>query len=198
MAEITNALIVSLREKTGCGMMDCKKALTEKNGNVEEAIAYLREKGFAAAAKRADRVASQGIIASYVHLGGKIGVLVEVNCETDFVAKNSDFEAFAKDVAMQVAAQNPLYLTKEEVPSEKVEKEKEVLENQAKAEGKPAAAVEKIIAGRIEKFYEEICLLDQPFIKDPKKKIKDLLAELNAKIGEKIVIKRFVRYQLGA
>ncbi|OGC25063.1 translation elongation factor Ts [candidate division WOR-1 bacterium RIFOXYB2_FULL_37_13] len=197
MANITTQMIVELREKTGCGMMDCKKALAEAGGNMEEAITSLRKKGLAAVAKRAERTAAQGTIASYVHLGGKIAVLVEVNCETDFVAKNEEFQGFAKDVAMQIAAQAPQYLIREDVPEEILAKEKELLLDQVKQEGKPEAAMEKIIAGRLEKFYELNCLMDQPFIKETKIKIKDLLGNLSAKIGEKIVVSRFVRYQVG-
>ncbi|MBI5400440.1 translation elongation factor Ts [Candidatus Saganbacteria bacterium] len=194
---ITTELIQQLREKTGCGIMDCKKALQETNCNIETASDILRQKGLASAAKRADRVASQGVIASYIHNGNKIGVLVEVNSESDFVAKNSDFQAFVKDVAMQIAAANPSYVNKDEVPENLLEHEKAILLEQAKQEGKPEKAMEKILAGRIEKFYGEICLMEQPYIRDPKKTIKDLLAELAAKIGENIIVRRFTRYQLG-
>ncbi|MBU1027140.1 MAG: translation elongation factor Ts [Candidatus Margulisbacteria bacterium] len=194
---ITVDTIKDLREKTGCGMMDCKAALKEANGDMEKAREILRKKGLASAAKRADRVASQGVVESYIHTGGKIGVLVEVNSESDFVAKNDDFKAFVKDIAMQVAAASPLYINCEEVPEELVKKEEEILKEQAAQEGKPAKAMEKIIAGRIEKFYAEICLMEQPFIRDPKKVVKDLLADLVAKIGENIVVRRFTRYQLG-
>ncbi|PIS28235.1 translation elongation factor Ts [Candidatus Saganbacteria bacterium CG08_land_8_20_14_0_20_45_16] len=194
---VTTEMIKDLREKTGCGMMDCKKALNENNGDFEKAIEFLRKKGLAAAAKRSDRVACQGVVESYIHNGNKIGVLVEVNSESDFVARNDDFHKFVKDIAMQIAASAPLYITKEEVPQEALDKEKEVLEAQAKESGKPAQAIAKIVEGRISKFYEEICLLEQPFIRDPKVKIRDLLAGLVAKIGENIVIRRFTRYQLG-
>jgi len=194
---VTTEMIKDLREKTGCGMMDCKKALNENNGDFEKAIDFLRKKGMAAAAKRADRVAAQGVVESYIHNGNKIGVLVEVNSESDFVARNDDFNKFVKDIAMQIAASAPLYITKEEVPQEALDKEKEVLEAQAKESGKPAQAIAKIVEGRISKFYEEICLLEQPFIRDPKVTIKDLLASLVAKIGENIVVRRFTRYQLG-
>ncbi|OGC43564.1 elongation factor Ts, partial [candidate division WOR-1 bacterium RIFOXYD2_FULL_41_8] len=180
-----------------CGMMDCKKVLVETDGNEEKAIELLRKKGMASAAKRAGRVAAQGLVESYIHIGGKIGVLVEVNCESDFVAKNEEFQAFVKNLAMQIAASNPLYVKREEVPEELVQKEKDILLTQAKEEGRPEKAMEKILAGRIEKFYSEICLMDQPFIKDPKTSINDLLAALVAKIGENIVIRRFTRYQLG-
>src|SRR3989339_101172 len=195
--EITTKLIQELREKTGCGMMDCKKALTESKGDFELAIDYLRKKGIAAAARRADRTAAQGLIESYIHLGSKIGVLTEINCETDFVAKNTDFQQFAKDICLQVAAANPLYVTRDEVPDGAVDHETEILATQARNEGKPEKAIEKIIQGRIEKYYAEVCLLDQPFIRDQKKTIKDLLGELVAKIGANIVIRRFTRYQLG-
>lgn len=195
--EISLEIIKELREKTGCGMMDCKAALNETKGNMDKAIEHLRKKGFAAMNKRAERVASQGIVESYVHLGGKIGVLVEVNCETDFVARNSDFQAFARDLAMQVAASNPQYIAKEEVPADVLEKEKDILRQQTIASGKPANIADKIVEGKLSKFYEEICLMEQAFIKDPAKKIKDLLADLAVKIGENIIIRRFVRYQLG-
>lgn len=194
--EITAALVKELREKTGAGMMDCKKALKENDGNIEKAIDWLREKGIASVAKKADRIASEGIIESYIH-GGRIGVLVEVNSETDFVAKNEDFKAFCKDIAMQIAAANPKYLTREEVPQEDLDREKEVLTQQALNEGKPAHIVEKMVAGRLEKFYEEIVLLDQKFIKDGDKTINQLLTDLAAKIGENIRIRRFTRYELG-
>lgn len=197
MVEITTEIIVKLREKTGCGMMDCKKALTEVKGDMDAAVDYLRKKGLAAVAKRAERTAAQGGIFSYIHTGGKIGVLLEVNCETDFVAKNEAFQAFAKDLSMQIAAQAPQYIDKKDVPESALEKERTLLLEQAKQEGKPQAAMEKIIAGRLEKFYELHCLMDQPFIKDPKIKIKDLLGELSAKIGENIIVRRFIRYQLG-
>ena len=197
MAQITSAMVVELREKTGCGMMDCKSALNETKGNIEEAVSFLRKKGLASAAKRAGRTAAQGVVESYIHTGGKIGVMIEVNCETDFVARNEDFIKFAKELAMQIAAQNPLYISKEDVPENVVEKEKEIVTTQAKEEGKPEAALAKICEGRINKYFEEICLLEQPFIRDPKIKIKDLLGGMAAKIGENIVIRRFTRYQLG-
>jgi elongation factor Ts len=197
MAEVTTEIIVQLREKTGCGMMDCKKALVESGGDIEKAVDTLRKKGLSAVANRAERTAAQGIIYSYIHTGGKIGVLLEVNCETDFVARNEAFNQFAKDVALQIAAQNPEYIFVDDVPQSVIDHEKEILSTQAESEGKPAKAVEKIIEGRIKKFYEEVCLLEQPFIRDPKIKIKDLLGEIAAKIGENIVIRRFIRYQLG-
>ncbi len=194
---ITTELIKNLREKIGCGMMDCKAALTEASGDMEKAIEILRKKGIASTARRAGRVAAQGLVESYVHFSGKIGVLVEVNCESDFVAKNTDFQAFVKDVAMQIAASNPSYVSKDDVPDTVVEHEKEIIEAQTRAEGKPEKAVEKIAEGRLEKFFAEACLLNQPFIRDPKITVNDLLGEIAAKIGENIVIRRFTRYQLG-
>ena len=194
--EITAALVKELRDKTGAGMMDCKKALKETNGDIEKAIDWLREKGIASAAKKSDRIASEGLIESYIH-GGKIGVLVEINSETDFVAKNEEFKQFCKDVAMQIAAANPKYLSREEVSQEDLDHEKEVLTQQALNEGKPEHIVEKMVAGRLDKFYEEIVLLDQKFIKDGDKTIGQLLTELVAKIGENIQIRRFTRYELG-
>ncbi|MEE8638101.1 MAG: translation elongation factor Ts [Candidatus Margulisiibacteriota bacterium] len=195
--EVTVEMVRALREKTGCGMMDCKAALTEAKGDAEKAKDILRKKGLAAVARRAGRVAAQGLIDSYIHIGAKIGVLVEVNCESDFVARNIEFQAFVKDIAMQVTASNPQYLSRDDVPDGIIQHEKDILETQAQQEGKPEKAVEKIVEGRLEKFYSEVCLLDQPYIKDPKMTIKDLLAGLVAKIGENIVIRRFIRYQLG-
>jgi elongation factor Ts len=195
--EITVEMIKELREKMGCGMMECKSALTESQGNFEAAIDILRKKGLAAIARRAGRVATEGVVDSYIHIGGKIGVLLEVNCETDFVARSADFQAFTKDLCLQIAAANPQYVTRDEVPDGIIEHEKEIITTQSKAEGKPEKAIEKIVAGRLEKFYAEVCLLDQPFIRDQKKVVKDLLGELSAKIGENIVIRRFTRYQLG-
>lgn len=197
MVEISTEMVKQLREKTGIGMMDCKAALTEAKGNFEEAIDILRKKGLAAVARRAGRTAAQGIVDSYIHLGGKIGVLVEVNCETDFVAKSTDFQAFVKDLCLQVAAANPQYVSRDEVPDGIIDHEKEIISTQAKTEGKPEKAIAKIAEGRLEKFYSEVCLLDQPFIRDQKIVIKDLLGELSAKIGENLVIRRFVRFQLG-
>jgi len=193
---ITAAMVKELREATQAGMMDCKKALVETDGNMEQAIDFLREKGLATAAKKAGRVASEGIVTSYIH-GARIGVIVEVNSETDFVAKNEDFKAFAKDVAMQVAAQNPLYVSREEVPASEIEHEKKVLTEQALNEGKPAKIVEKMVEGRIEKYYKEVCLIDQPFIKDGDKTVGQLLTALIAKLGENMQIRRFVRFEVG-
>jgi elongation factor Ts len=194
---VTPQLVKELRERTGAGMMDCKKALVEANGDVEKAIEILREKGLSAAAKKAGRIASEGIVDAYIHGGGRIGVLVEVNCETDFVAKTPAFRAFVKDIAMQIAASNPEYVSKEDVPAEVVAKEKEILSEQAKNEGKPEKIIEKMVVGRIEKFYKEICLLEQPFVKDPDISVKDLINQQVAAIGEKISVRRFVRYEMG-
>ncbi|MGI6169449.1 MAG: translation elongation factor Ts [Christensenellales bacterium] len=194
---ITPQLVKELRGRTGAGMMDCKKALVEANGDVDKAIEILREKGLSAAAKKAGRIASEGVVDSYIHGGGRIGVLVEVNCETDFVAKTPAFRAFVKDIAMQIAASNPEYVSKEDVPEDVVEKEKQILAEQAKHEGKPEKIIEKMVVGRIEKFYKEICLLEQPFVKDPEISVNDLLNQQVAAIGEKVSVRRFVRYEMG-
>lgn len=197
MAEITAALVKELRERTGAGMMDCKKALAATEGDMDKAIDFLREKGLAAAAKKAGRIAAEGLVESYIHGGGRIGVLVEVNCETDFVAKTDAFKSLVKDIAMHIAAANPSYLHREEVPAAELEHEKMVLSEQARNEGKPEKIIEKMVTGRIEKYYKEVCLLEQPFVKDPDKTISDLITESIAKIGENIAIRRFTRYQLG-
>ena len=189
--------VAKLRQQTGVGMMECKKALTDANGDFEKAIVLLRERGLKAVDKKQSRIASEGLVASYIHMGGKIGVLVEVNCETDFVAKSEDFQVLVKDIAMQIAAANPKCVREEEVDPSELEKEKEILRVQALNEGKPANIVEKMLEGRIKKYYEEVCLLDQPFVKDSSKKIKDILTEATLKIGEKISVRRFVRYELG-
>lgn len=194
---VTASMVKELRGITGAGMMECKKALVETDGDLQKAVDYLREKGLAAAAKKADRVAAEGAVGSYIHAGGKIGVLVEVNCETDFVAKTDDFQALVKDIAMQIAATNPAYLKREDVPSAIIEHEREVLRVQALNEGKPEAIVERMIDGRIEKFYKENCLLEQPFIKDGDQSVSDIITEKIAKIGENISVRRFTRYQLG-
>ena len=204
---ITAALVKELREMTGAGMMDCKKVLTETDGNIEKAVDLLREKGLAAAAKKAGRIAAEGVVTSYIHAGGRIGVLVEVNCETDFVAKTDDFQALARDIAMQIAAANPTYLNREEVPVDVIEHEKQVMLEQAKQEAeedvkagrkpKPEAVLEKMVAGRVEKFYKENCLLEQVFIKDGDKTVTDVINESIAKIGENINVRRYVRYGLG-
>ena len=197
MAEITAALVKELRERTGAGMMDCKKALSATDGDLEKAIDFLREKGLAAAAKKAGRVAAEGLVEAYIHGGGRIGVLVEVNCETDFVAKTDAIKELVKDIAMHIAATNPSYLKREEVPTAELEHEQAVLAEQARNEGKPEKIIEKMVAGRIEKYYKEVCLMEQPFVKDPDKTISDLITESIAKIGENISIRRFTRYQLG-
>ncbi|MBU1228538.1 MAG: translation elongation factor Ts [Proteobacteria bacterium] len=197
MAEITANAVKVLREKTGVGMMDCKKALVECGGNEEKAIAYLREKGLAKAAKKAGRATSQGIIGSYIHNNGKIGVMVELKCETDFVAKSDKFKEFAKDLAMQIAAACPLCVSPDQVPQNLLDAEREIFKNQAMEEGKPEAIAEKIVEGRVKKYYSEVCLLEQPFIKDDKKQIKDLLNELIGVLGENMQIGRFTRMVLG-
>jgi elongation factor Ts len=194
---VTAQAVKELREKTGAGMLDCKKALEEANGDLTKAAEILREKGLAAAAKKGDRIASEGIVESYIHGGGRIGVLVEVNCETDFVAKTDAFREFVRDIAMQIAATNPLYIAREDVPQEAIEKEREILKAQALNEGKPAHIADKIVEGRLGKYYEENCLLEQQFIKDPDKTIQVLLNEKIATIGEKISIRRFARFELG-
>jgi len=194
---ITAEMVKELRERTGAGMMDCKKALVETDGNMDKAIDYLREKGLAAAAKRAGRVAAEGVVEAYIHGGGRIGVLLELNCETDFVAKTEDFRALAKDLAMQVAAANPAFVRREEVPAATIAHEREVLRAQAINEGKPAHIAEKMVEGRLEKFFKESCLMEQPFIKDPDQTITQLITAKIAKIGENISVRRFVRYQLG-
>jgi len=194
---ITAEMVRQLRERTGAGMMDCKKALTETNGDTDKAIEFLREKGLAAAAKKAGRVAAEGLVESYIHGNGRIGVLVEVNIETDFAAKNEDFKAFVKDIAMQIAASKPEYVRREEVPASVIESEKEILRAQAKNEGKPEKIIEKMVEGRIEKFYAENCLMDQAFIKDPDKTVGQLVNEKISRIGENISIRRFARFERG-
>jgi elongation factor Ts len=196
--EITADKVKELRDKTNAGMMDCKKALKETNGDLEKAIVYLREKGLAVARKRADRVASEGVIQAYIHTGGKLGVMLEVNCETDFVAKTPEFNEFAKNLAMQVAAANPLAIGREDIDAEVVEKEKGILMAQARETGKPENVLEKMVEGRLKKFFGEVCLLEQPYVKNPDLTIQDYLNEMRAKTGENIIIRRFTRYQLGA
>ena len=195
--EISASAVKELRDKTGAGMMDCKKALGESGGDVQKAIDYLRQKGLAAAAKKADRVAADGAVGAYVHPGGKIGVLVEINCETDFVARTAEFQMLVKDIAMQVAAANPHCVRREEVSSEHLEKEKSIYRQQALETGKPEKVVDKIVGGKIERFYSEVCLLEQAFIKDPDKKVGDVVNEAVARLGENIQIRRFARYHLG-
>lgn len=194
---ITAEMVKELRERTGAGMMDCKKALTESNGDMDKSIDFLREKGLAAAAKKASRIASEGLVEAYIHGGGRIGVLVEINCETDFVAKTEGFKALTKAIAMQIAASNPQYVSRSEVPADVIEHEREILRAQALNEGKPAPIVDKMVDGRIEKYYKEVCLLEQPFIKDPDKTVTQYITENIAKIGENISVRRFTRYQLG-
>jgi elongation factor Ts len=193
---ITAQMVGELREKTGAGLLDCKKALTEAQGNEEAAITILRKKGAASAAKKADRVTKEGLIESYIHVGGKVGVLLEVNCETDFVGRNDEFKAFCKDVCLQIAAANPTYVGREEVPETELTKEREIAA--AQVIGKPPAAVQKIVEGKLEKYYSTMCLLDQPFVKLPEKTVKEILTEKISKMGENIQIRRFTRYQLGA
>ena len=186
-----------LREKTGAGMMDCKKALEETNGDIEKAVDYLREKGIAKAAKKSSRIAAEGIVDSYIHMGGKVGVLLEVNCETDFVARGDQFKELVHDIALQIAAANPLYLAKEDVPADVVEHEKEILRAQALAEGKPEKIIDKMVEGRIKTYYDENCLLCQKFVKDPSKTVEEMVVGATATIGEKISVRRFVRYEMG-
>ncbi|MEZ4270988.1 MAG: translation elongation factor Ts [Myxococcota bacterium] len=195
--QITAKTVSELRQRTGAGMMDCKKALSSENGDIEKAIEYLRKKGLSAAAKKAGRVAAEGTVQSYIHAGGKIGVLLEVNAETDFVARNDDFQQFVKDVAMHIAASAPQYVSREDVPKTQIDKEREILIAQAKESGKPDNVIEKMVEGRISKYLKEISLLDQPFVKDPDQSVESMLNSLVAKIGERIVIRRFVRFQLG-
>ena len=190
-------LVKELRDKTGAGILDCQKALQETGDDMEKAIDYLRQKGLAAAQKKSGRETNQGLIHAYIHMGGKIGVLIEVNCETDFVARNEEFKAFVNDLALQVAAAKPSYVKREDIPKEVVDKERAIYEGQAKEMGKPPAAWPKIVDGKLEKFYQESCLMEQAFIKDPAVMVKDLLAQKIAKIGENMNIRRFTRYQLG-
>jgi len=197
MAEINAKMVKELRDKTGAGMMDCKKALAEADGDVEKAIKFLREQGIASAAKKSSRETSEGLIYSYIHPGDKLGVLIEINCETDFVARTDDFRTFAKDVAMQVAASDPRVVSREDVTPELIESEREVYRNLALKEGKPEKIVDKIVDGKMEKFYSEACLMEQPFVKDTDKNIKDLVTDTIAKLGENINIRRFVRFRLG-
>jgi elongation factor Ts len=196
MTQITAKMVGELRAKTGAGLMDCKKALSEADGNEEAAIDILRKKGIASASKKADRSASDGLVESYIHMGGKVGVLVELNCETDFVAKTDDFKALVRDIAMHIAATNPVCVSREDVPAELVEKEKEIAASQI--QGKPANIVEKIVAGKLEKFYQENALMEQPFVKNTDQTIQEMLKEQIAKMGENMVVRRFARFQIGA
>ena len=194
---VTAAMVNELRKVTGAGLMDCKKALTETGGDHEKAIDYLRTKGLAAASKKSGRVATEGLVGSYIHAGGKIGVLVEVNCETDFVAKNENFQAFVKDIGMHIAAAAPLYVRREEVPAELIEREKAIYREKAKESGKPDAIIEKILDGQINKFFADICLMEQNYVKDPDKTIDTLVKETISGIGENMSIRRFARFVLG-
>jgi elongation factor Ts len=197
MSEITAAMVKQLREKTGSGMMDCKKARAENDGDMDKAIDFLRKKGLATAAKRAGRATTEGVVQPYVHTGGKLGVMVEVNCETDFVAKSDDFQEFAKNIAMHIAATNPIGITPEDVPAETLAREKAIYVDQAKQTGKPDNVIEKIVEGKMNKFLKENCLMQQAYVRNPDITIADLLNELIAKIGENISVKRFVRFQIG-
>jgi elongation factor Ts len=189
--------VAALREKTGAGMMDCKKALTESNGDLDAAVKFLREKGLASAAKRSARAASEGVVGSYIHLGGKIGVLVELNCETDFVARNDEFQALARELAMQVAFSNPSYLSPDDIPAEVLDREREIAANLARNENKPEAAIPKIVEGRVKKFADESSLLTQAYMRDSKRKVEDIVQDVRAKLGENVVVRRFVRFQVG-
>ncbi len=193
---VTSQMVKELREKTGAGLLDCQKALTEAKGNTEEAITILRKKGAASAAKKADRATKEGLIESYIHLGGKVGVMIEVNCETDFVARNEDFRNFCKDLCLQIAAASPLYVSREQVPETDLQGERDIAA--AQVAGKPPAAAQKIIEGKLDKYFSTICLLDQPFVKTPEKTVKEVLTERISKTGENITIRRFARFQLGA
>ncbi len=195
--EISASFVRELREKTGAGIMDCKKALAECAGDLEKAVDYLRQKGLASAAKKMGRVAGEGQVGAYIHAGGKIGVLVEINCETDFVARTAEFQSLLKDITMQIAAANPRYIKPEDVSSEELEREKQIYRRQALDAGKPEKVVEKIVDGKVERFYSEVCLLEQTFIKDPDRKVQDLIQETIARLGENIQVRRFARYHLG-
>jgi elongation factor Ts len=195
--EISSELIKDLRQRTGAGVMDCKTALRESKGDMEGAIDYLRRKGLAAAAKRAGRIATEGLVSSYIHAGGKIGVLVEINCETDFVARTEDFQAFVKNMAMHIAATSPQYVSRDQVPPSVVEREKGIYRIQAQDAKKPEKVIEKIMEGKLERFFAEVCLLEQTYIKDPDVTVKEVLDSLIAKMGENIAIRRFARFQLG-
>lgn len=195
--EITATMVKELREKTGAGMMDCKKALVGCEGNMEKAVVFLREKGLAAASKRSGRETSEGMVDAYIHMGGKIGVLIEVNCETDFVAKNAQFQSLVHDLALQVAAANPKFVTREEIPADLIEQERAIYMAQAMNEGKPEKIAAKIVEGRMEKYFQEVCLLDQSFIREPEKKVGDLVRENIGVIGENITVRRFVRFERG-
>ena len=194
---ITASLVNELRQKTGAGMMDCKKALEESAGDLEKAVEVLRKKGLSAAAKKAGRIATEGAIGSYIHMGGKIGVLLEINCETDFVSQNDIFQALVKDISLHIAANKPQYVLPEEIPADVLAKEKEIARDQALQSGKPAAVADKIVEGKILKYYDEVCLMNQAYLKDPEKKVSTIIQEMVAKIGENIKVRRFVRWELG-
>jgi len=196
--EITSKMVKELRDKTNAGMMDCKKALSETNGEMEKAVDFLRQKGLAVAQKRADRATSEGVVETYIHAGGKLGVMVEIGCETDFVAKSDMFQEFSKDIAMHIAASNPLAIKREDIPEDLVAREKDIFTNQALESGKPENIVEKIVNGKIDKYFSEVTLMEQKFVKNPDVSIQDLLNEIIAKIGENISVKRFARFQVGA
>lgn len=195
--KITSQMVKELRDKTNAGMMDCKKALVENDGDMEKSIDFLRQKGLAVAAKRAERATSEGVIESYIHAGGKLGVMVEVGCETDFVAKTDSFIEFARNIAMHIAASNPVAIKREDVPEDLINREKEIYSKQALDSGKPENIIEKIVAGKIDKFYSEICLLEQKYVKNPDLSVQDLLNEIVASLGENITVKRFARFQVG-
>ncbi|HJU63980.1 MAG TPA: translation elongation factor Ts [Candidatus Binatia bacterium] len=195
--EVNATLVRELRDKTGAGIMDCKRALAETRGDLDNAISYLRQKGLAAAAKKADRVAADGAVGAYVHPGGKIGVLVEINCETDFVARTAEFQSLLKDIAMQIAAANPRYVRREDLSADELEKEREIYRRQGVESGKPEKVIEKIVDGKMERFFSEVCLLEQAFIKDPDHKVADVVNDVVARLKEKIEVRRFVRYHLG-
>ena len=197
MTSITSEKVNELRQKTGAGMMDCKKALQETGGDIEKAVDALRKKGLAAAAKKAGRIASEGLVGAYLHMGGKVGVLVEVNSETDFVSQTEDFKAFVKDVCLHVTAHKPTYLVPADVPADVLARERDIARDQAKASGKPEAFLDKIVEGKVLRFYDENCLMEQAFVRDPSKKVKDILQELVAKLGENIKVRRFTRYEMG-
>jgi elongation factor Ts len=195
--EVNATLVRELRDKTGAGIMDCKRALAETGGDLNNAISYLRQKGLGAAAKKADRVAADGAVGAYVHPGGKIGVLVEINCETDFVARTTEFQSLLKDIAMQIAAANPRYVRREDVSTDEIENEREIYHRQGVESGKPEKVIEKIVDGKMERFFSEVCLLEQAFIKDPDHKVADIVNDVVARLKEKIEVRRFVRYHLG-
>jgi elongation factor Ts len=195
--EITASMVKELRERTGAGMMDCKRALVETDGDFDKAVTLLREKGLAAASKRAGRETAEGVVESYIHMGGRIGVLIEVNCETDFVAKTDQFRTLARDLAMQVAASRPLYVSRDEVPEDVIERERQIYRTQALNEGKPEKVADRIVEGKLEKFYQEVCLLDQPFIREPEKSVSDLVRETIGTLGENITVRRFARFERG-